>query len=121
MQIELQDLTYAACGMSAVLDQATEQLGYDWDFYNGNLGQLTTEGRQYCIRMPNRGSGRSVGYIYGRPFFRHCETKESALIRALTVIYASGYIIRDINYNIWLQRYINVSGPIDLGSDSDSN
>jgi hypothetical protein len=44
MQIELQDLTYAACGLSAVLDQATEQLGYDWDFYNGNLCQLTTKG-----------------------------------------------------------------------------
>jgi hypothetical protein len=29
MQIELQDLTYAACGLSAVLDQTTEQLGYD--------------------------------------------------------------------------------------------
>jgi hypothetical protein len=115
MQIELQNLTYAACGLSAVLDQATEQLGYDWDFCNGNLGQLTTEGRQYCIRMTN--SGRSVGYICGRPFFWHCEAKESAHKRALTV----RYIIRDINYNIWLQRYINVRGPIDPGSDSDSN
>ena len=45
MQIVLQDLTYAACGLWAILDQATEQLGYDWDFYNGNLGQLTIEGR----------------------------------------------------------------------------
>ena len=45
MQIELQDLTYAACGLWAVLDQATEQLRYDWDFYSGNLGQLTIEGR----------------------------------------------------------------------------
>jgi hypothetical protein len=121
MQIELQDLTNVACGLSAILDQATEQLGYDWDFCNGNLSQLTTEGRQYCIRMTNRGSGRSVGYIYGRPFFWHCEAKESALIQALTVIDVSGYIIRDINYNIWLQRYINVRGPIDPGSDSDSN
>ena len=65
MQIVLEDLTYAACGLWAVLDQATEQLGYDWDFCNGNLGQLTIEGRQYCIRITNRGSGRSVGYIYG--------------------------------------------------------
>jgi hypothetical protein len=121
MQIELQDLTYVACGLSAVLDQATEQLGYDWDFCNGNLSQLTTEGHQYCIRMTNRGSGRSVGYIYGRPFFWHCEAKESALVRAFTVIDASGYIILDINYNIWLQRYINVRGSIDPGSDSDSN
>jgi hypothetical protein len=98
-----------------------EQLRYDWDFCNGNLGQLTAEGRQYYIRMTNRGSGRSVGYIYGRPFFQHCEAKGSALIRASTVIDASGYIIRDINYNIWLQRYINVRGLIDPGSDSDSN
>ena len=44
MQIALQDLTYAACGLWVVLDQATEQLGYDWDFCNGNLGQLTIEG-----------------------------------------------------------------------------
>ena len=99
MQIALQDLTYAACGLWAVLDQATEQLGYDWDFCNGNLGQLTIEGCQYCIRTTNRGSGHSVGYIYGQPFFRYCEARESALIRALTFIDTSGYIIRDINYH----------------------
>ena len=86
MQIALQDLTYAACGFWAILDQAMEQLGYDWDFYNGNLGQLTTEGRQYCIRITNRGSGHSVGYIFGRPFVRYCEARESALIRALDFI-----------------------------------
>ena len=86
MQIALQDLTYAACGSWAVLDQAMEQLGYDWDFYNGNIGQLTIEGRQYCIRITNRGSGRSIGYIYGRPFFWYCEARESALIRALDFI-----------------------------------
>ena len=83
MQIVLQDLTYAACGLWAVLDQVTEKLGYDWDFCNENHGQLTIEGRQYCIRITNWGSGRSVGYIYGRPFFRYCEAWESALIRAL--------------------------------------
>ena len=38
MQIALQDLTYAACGLWAILDQATEQLRYDCDFYNGNIG-----------------------------------------------------------------------------------
>ena len=65
MQIALQVLTYAACGLWAVLDQAMEQLGYDCDFCNGNLGQLTIEGRKYCIRITNRGSARSVGYIYG--------------------------------------------------------
>ena len=64
MQIALQNLTYAACGLWAVLDQAMEQLGYDWDFCNGNLDQLTIEGRQYCIRITNRGIGHSVGYIY---------------------------------------------------------
>ena len=57
MQIALQDLTYAACGLWAILDQAMEQLGFDWDFYNENLGQLTIEGCQYCIRITNRGSG----------------------------------------------------------------
>ena len=97
MQIALQDLTYAACGLWAVLDQATEQLGYDWDFCNGNLSQLTIEGHQYCIRITNRGSDHSVGYIYGRPFFWYCEARESALIRALDFINKSGYIIRDIN------------------------
>ena len=65
MQIALQDPTYAACGLWAVLDQAMEQLGYDWDFCNGNLDQLTIEGCQYCIRITNRDSARSVGYIYG--------------------------------------------------------
>ena len=61
MQIALQGLTYAASGLWAVLDQATEQLGYDCDFCNGNLGQLTIEGRWYCIRITNRGSGHLVG------------------------------------------------------------
>ena len=102
MQIVLQDLTYVACGLWAILDQATEQLGYDWDFYNGNLDQLTIEGRQYYIRITNRGSGHSVGYIYGQPFFRYCEARESALVRALDFIDTSGYMIRDINYHIWL-------------------
>ena len=98
-----------------------EQLGYDWDFCNGNLGQLTVEGHQYCIRITNRGSGHSVGYIYGRPFFRYCEARESALIQALDFIDTSGYIIRDINYYIRLHKHISVHGPIDLGSDFDSN
>ena len=116
MQIALQDLTYATCGLWAILDQATEQLRYDSDFCNGNLGQLTIEGRQYCIRITNRGSGHSVGYI-----FQYCEARESALIRALDFIDTSGYIIRDINYHIWLQRHVSVRGPIDPDSDSDSN
>ena len=102
MQIALQDLTYAACGLWASLNQATEQLECDWNFCNGNLSQFTIEGRQYCIRITNRGSGRSVGYIYGQPFFWYCEARESALIRALDFIDTSGYIICDINYHIWL-------------------
>ena len=102
MQIVLHYLTYAACGLWAILDQATDQLRYDWDFYHENLSQVTIEGCQYCIRITNRGSGRSVGYIYGRPFFQYCEARESALIRALDFIDTSGYIIRDINYHIWL-------------------
>ena len=121
MQIALQDLTYAACGLWVILDQATEQLGYDWDFCNGNLGQLTIEGRQYCIGITNWGNGRSVGYIYGRPFFWYYEARESALIWELDFIDTSGYIIHDINYHIWLQRHVSVHGPIDPDSDSDSN
>ena len=121
MHIALQDLTYAAYGLWAVLDQATEQLGYDWDFCNRNLGQLTIEGHQYYIRITNRGSCRSVGYIYVRPFFRYCEARESALIWALDFIDTSGYIIRDINYHIWLQRHVSVCDPIKPDSDSDSN
>ena len=121
MQIALQDLTYVACGLWAVLDQATEQFGYDWDFCNGNLGQLTIEGRQYCIRITNIGSGCSIGYIYGQPFFRCCVARESVLIRALDFIDTSGYIIYDINYHIWLPRHVSVRGPIEPASDSDSN
>ena len=111
MQIAFQDLTYAACGLWAVLDQAMEQLGYDCDFCNENLDQLTIEGCQYYI----------VVYIYVRPFFRYCEARENALIRTLDFIDTSGYIIRDINYHIWLQRHISVRGPIDPDSDSNSN
>ena len=119
----LHDLTYAACGLAAVLDQATYQLGYDWDFC-AHLGQQTTEGRQYCIRFTDLDSGRSVGYIYGRVFLRPCEGRESAIIRALTFIDSSGYLIRDINYPIFLQTYILVHGPqagpnIDPNDDDD--
>ena len=105
MQIALQDLTYAACSLWAILDQGTEQLGYNWDFCNGNLGQLTVEGRQYCIRITNRGSGRSVGYIYGRSCHRSFEARESAIVRALAFIDSCGYRIRDINYHAWMQMY----------------
>ena len=44
LQVVLHDITYAALGLSAILDQATERLGYDWEYYTGNLGQHTTAG-----------------------------------------------------------------------------
>jgi hypothetical protein len=121
MQIDLQYLTHATCGLMAILDQAMEQLGYVWEFCNGALGQLTTEGRQYYIRFTNQGSGRLVGYTYGRPFNRPCEARQSAIIQVLSFVDASGYIIYDINYNIWLQRHVDVVGLIDHGRDSDSD
>ena len=40
---------------------------------------------------------------------------------ALAFIDTSRYIIRDINYHIWLQRHVSVHGPIKPDSDSDSN
>ena len=44
LQMVLHDSTYAALGLSAILDQATERLGYDWEYCTGNLGQHTTIG-----------------------------------------------------------------------------
>ena len=38
LQMVLHDNTYAALGLSTILDQATERLGYDWKYYTGNLG-----------------------------------------------------------------------------------
>ena len=56
----LHDSTYAALGLSAILDQATERLGYDWKYCTRNLGQHTTGGRQFCIRFTSGANGRSV-------------------------------------------------------------
>ena len=67
LQVVLHDSTYVALGLSDILDQATERLGYDWEYCTGNLSRHTTEGRQFCLRITNRDNGRSVGYIYGRP------------------------------------------------------
>ena len=45
LQVVLHDSTYAALGLSAILDQATERLMYDWKYYTRNLDQRTTAGR----------------------------------------------------------------------------
>ena len=45
MQVVLHDITYAALGLSGILDQATERLGYDWEYCSRNLSQHTTAGR----------------------------------------------------------------------------
>jgi len=91
--------------LSAILDQATERLRYDWEYYIGNLGQHTTAGRQFCIKFTNGANGRLVGYIYGRPCHRSFEARESAIVRALAFIDSCGYKIRDINYHAWMQMY----------------
>ena len=65
LQVVLHDNTYAALGLSAILDQAMERLGYDWEYYTRNLGQHTTAGHQFYIRFTNGANGHSVGYIYG--------------------------------------------------------
>ena len=101
----LHDSTYAALGLSAILDQAMERLRYDWEYYTRNLGQHTTVGRQFCIRFTNGANGCSVGYIYGRPCRRSFEARESAIVRALAFIDSCGYRIRDINYHAWMQMY----------------
>ena len=101
----LHDSTYAALGLLAIVDQATERLGYDYEYYTRNLVQHTTIGRQFCIRFTNGANGRSVGYIYRRPCHRSFEARESAIVRALAFIDSCGYRIRDINYHAWMQMY----------------
>ena len=105
LQLVLHDSTYATLGLSTILDQATERLGYDWEYYTGNLGQHTTTGRQFYIRITNGANGRSVGYICGRPCHRSFEARESAIVRVLAFIDSYGYRIRDINYHAWMQMY----------------
>ena len=70
LQVVFYDSTYVPLGLSAILDQATVRLRYDWEYYTGNLGEHTTTGHQFCIRFTNGANGRSVGYIYGRPCHR---------------------------------------------------
>ena len=101
----LHDSTYAALGLSTILDQATETLGYDWEYYTRNLGQHTTTGCQFCIRFTNGVNGRSVGYIYGYPSHQSFEARESAIVQALAFIDGCGYRICDINYHAWMQMY----------------
>jgi hypothetical protein len=98
--------------LSAIIDQATERHGYDWEYCTRNLVQHTTEEeRQFCIRITSRANGRSVGYIYGRPCHRSFEAIESAIIRALAFIDSCSYRIRDINYYAWMQMYSIVHSP----------
>jgi hypothetical protein len=105
LQVMLHDSTYAALGLSAILDQATQRLGYDWEYCTGNLGQHTTAGCQFYIRITNSANGRSVGYIYGRLCHWSFEAWMSAIIWALAFIDSCGYRIRDINYHAWMQMY----------------
>jgi len=43
LQVLLYDITYATCGLQAILTQAIKQLGYAWDFVEA-MGQRTTAG-----------------------------------------------------------------------------
>jgi hypothetical protein len=61
LQLVLHDTTYARMALSAILDQATERLGYNWEYCTRNHGQQTSEGRQFCIRFTNGANGHSVG------------------------------------------------------------
>ena len=112
LQVVLYDITYAALGLSAILEQATERLGYDWEYYTGNLGQHTTTGCQFYIRFTNGANGGLVGYIYGRPCHRSFEARESPIVRALAFIDGCGYRIRDINYHAWMQMYGATHAPL---------
>ena len=103
--MELHDSTYVALGLSAILDQATERLGYDWEYYTRNHRQHTIVVHQFCIRFTNGANGCSVGYIYGRSWHQSFEAQESAIIRALAFIDSCGYRIHDINYHAWMQMY----------------
>ena len=101
----LHDNTYAALGLSAILDQAMEILSYDWEYCTGNLSQHTTVGCQFSIRFTNWDNDRSVGYIYGYPSHQSFEARESAIVQALAFIDGCGYRICDINYHAWMQMY----------------
>ena len=108
----LHDSTYAALGLSAILDQATERLGYDLEYCTGNLSQHTTAGRQFYIRFTNGANDRSVGYTYGRPCHRSFEARESAIVWALAFIDSCGYRFCDINYHAWIQMYGAAHPPL---------
>jgi hypothetical protein len=105
LQLVLHDPTYAGMALSAILDQATERLGYNWEYCTGNHGQETTEGRLFYIRFTNGANGRSVCYIYGRPCLRSWEIRESAVVWVLSFVDSCGYIIHDIKHHEWLQMF----------------
>jgi hypothetical protein len=65
------------------------------------MGQRTTTGIQYCVRIRQNQAIYSslVGYIYGIPCARRCEVIESVVVRALHYIdNEHGYTIEDIRY-----------------------
>ncbi|XP_066374369.1 uncharacterized protein [Miscanthus floridulus] len=102
--ILLNNYTYAACGLQAILEQAIEQLGYCCD-YDGYVD--TTGGYQYRLKLTLELASKSlaVGYIYGQPCLRVCEARESALMWALKYIDIDRrYTIRDIHYYDYIKK-----------------
>lgn len=97
----------------AILNQATDYFGYDWDWVDTN-GLDTEQGKQFGIRFTKQHTDEvSVGDVYGRPFVVSHVARESALIRALHYIDTErGYTIGDINWHMWLLQWVNVNGPI---------
>jgi len=58
------DYTYVTCGLSPILTQALQKLGYAWDFVK-EMGQTTTICIQNCVRFRKNQiiNSLSVGYI----------------------------------------------------------
>ena len=102
MQLPIYDLTIAGVSLGHILDQAIEQLGYDWDH---DSITWTTHGFQAKIRIYLE-DGTPVGYTFGQPCARRCEARESVVMHAMIYIdFARGYTINDIYYNEYLRAH----------------
>lgn len=103
MQHFIYDYNYDTCALEAILNQATDQLGFDWD-YDSPQGVPTDRGIQFSIQFTTPAPGNEViGTIVGAASPRRVVARESVVVRALSYLDEDcGYKIWDIHYYEWL-------------------
>ena len=103
------DNTLTAKSLQDILCQALEKLGYHW--YEGGTPRTREGLHQTSIEVRSMPSPTTepMFTVYGKALHRRCETKDSALIRALIFIDQTlGYKIGDVKYAQYLLLANNI-------------